>query len=170
MGLTTIYTGYYANLRKYIAAGCAPVGISIGTPKYLQGSGILRFVKSLAPRYDMLSIEDEAEYTRRYKAEVLGRREYRTVMAEIEAAACGKQKAVLLCYEKPPKFCHRSLVADWINSYGDFYVREFGYEGSGAPALPPKVVQTDMFAALGVASSGAGRENQREREDWSDWR
>ena len=152
MSFTTIYTGYYANLRRYLAAGCAPIGISVGTPKYLQGSGLLQFVKRLAPRYDMLRIEDEDEYTRRYKSEVLGRLDYRSVIAEIEALAksCGKQSAVLLCYEKPPKFCHRSLVAEWINARGEFYVREFGYEGEEAAAKPPRIFQMDMFSSLGT--------------------
>ena len=27
----------------------------------------------------------------------------------------GKKKVVLLCYESAEKFCHRHLVADWLN-------------------------------------------------------
>ncbi len=26
-------------------------------------------------------------------------------------------KVILLCYEKPAAFCHRHLVADWINKH-----------------------------------------------------
>lgn len=152
MNLTTIYTGYYANLRKYLAAGCAPVGISVGTPKYLQGSGLVRFVKRLAPRYDMLRIEDEEEYTRRYREEILERLDYGSVVRELNdiARVEGRKSVVLLCYEKPPKFCHRSLVAEWINARGEFYVREFGYEGADAAKKPQKVQQMDMFTELGA--------------------
>ena len=27
-------------------------------------------------------------------------------------------ESVLLCFEKPPKFCHRHLVSEWLNSVG----------------------------------------------------
>lgn len=31
----------------------------------------------------------------------------------------------LICYEKPSDFCHRHLVADWLNKHG-IKVEEFG--------------------------------------------
>ncbi len=33
---------------------------------------------------------------------------------------------VLLCYETPDKFCHRQLVADWLNKSG-CPCEEYGY-------------------------------------------
>jgi hypothetical protein len=40
---------------------------------------------------------------------------------------------VLLCWEKPPKDCHRALVAEWL--------REAGFEVEEIPAeQPPKKV------------------------------
>ena len=41
-------------------------------------------------------------------------------------ASGGLDKVILLCYEKPTDFCHRHLVADWINKYkGDNFIIEW---------------------------------------------
>lgn len=160
-----IYTGYYANIRKYLQGGCALVGISIGTPKWLGDASIITFLRKLAPAPYMLGIEDVAEYTRQFRERVLGRLDYGSTITDIERVAlmAGKRKAVLLCFEKPPKFCHRSLVAEWINSHGERYVREYGYEGEGgAPSgeqKKPAAVQPDLFAEAGV-------EVKVQEQDW----
>ena len=158
-----IYTGYYANIRKYLQGGCALIGISIGTPKWLGDPSIITFLRKLAPAPYMLGIEDEAEYTRQFRERVLGRLDYGATITDIERVAlmAGKRKAVLLCYEKPPKFCHRSLVAEWISSHGEYAVTEYGY-ADGAPAAEaakPKEVQPDLFAEAGV-------EIRVQEQDW----
>ena len=160
-----IYTGYYANIRKYLQGGCALVGISIGTPKWLGDTSIITFMRQLAPAPYMLGVEDVAEYTRLYRERVLARLDYEATMTDVERVAlmAGKRKAVLLCFEKPPKFCHRSLVAEWINSHGDRYVREYGYENEQAECSrerqKPKVEQPDLFAFSGV-------EVKVQEQDW----
>lgn len=142
-----IYTGYYANVRKYLAGGCACIGISVGTPRYLEGNTLISYARELAPTYSMIHMQDEAEYTRLYNQIVLGRLDYAKVMEHIFGIAREqrKTKAVLLCYEKPPKFCHRQLAAKWINSHGEMFVREYGYDGEAAKPSPAKVRQGDMF-------------------------
>lgn len=158
-----IYTGYYANIRKYLQGGCALIGISIGTPKWLGDPSIITFRRSLAPLPFMLGIEDEEEYTRKFREAVLAKRSYREEVDEIAriATSQGKRKAVLLCYEKPPKFCHRSLVAEWISSHGEYAVTEYGYDAgaAAAEAAKPKVVQPDLFAEAGV-------EVRVQEQDW----
>lgn len=144
-----IYTGYYANLRKYLAGGCVPIGISVGTPKYLEGNTNISYLRKLAPSYALLRVDDEAEYTRRYKAEILGRLDRHDVLVDIARIIHergGTGKAVLMCYEKPPKFCHRSLVAEWLNEGKiiDFQVREYGYT-SPEPETKKEPEQLDLF-------------------------
>ena len=36
--------------------------------------------------------------------------------------------AVLLCFEKPTEFCHRFLVAGWLEMNLDVKIDEFGFE------------------------------------------
>ena len=41
-----------------------------------------------------------------------------SVLADIANLSGGElDKVILLCYEKPTDFCHRHLVADWINKH-----------------------------------------------------
>lgn len=35
------------------------------------------------------------------------------------------QDVVLLCYEKPPQFCHRYILAKYLNKYYDLKIREY---------------------------------------------
>jgi len=39
----------------------------------------------------------------------------------------GKKDVCLICYEKPSDFCHRHLVAEWLNKNG-FRCEEWNYE------------------------------------------
>jgi len=34
-------------------------------------------------------------------------------------AGVDTDRIILLCYEKPADFCHRHIVADWLNVYRD---------------------------------------------------
>jgi len=49
-----------------------------------------------------------------------------SVVEELKTKSQG-QPVVLLCYEKSGSFCHRHLVAEWLNKYlaGDEKVVEF---------------------------------------------
>lgn len=80
------------------------VAISRGVPKWYTGR---RFLE-LAPRGWMLKIKDEDEFTKVYRETVLAKLDPRKVVE-----AVGKD-AVLLCWEKPGEFCHRRLVAEWL--------------------------------------------------------
>jgi len=50
---------------------------------------------------------DMQEYTRRFMEEILSQVDPQEILEK-------HQDAVLLCWEKPGDFCHRQLVADWI--------------------------------------------------------
>ena len=64
---------------------------------------------------------DDAEYTRRYREQVLDNRKDEILFAvakvQEKAAAEGKD-AYLLCYCSPGDFCHRYLVKDFLNANG----------------------------------------------------
>ena len=62
----------------------------------------------------------EAEYTRRYNEEVLSKLDAEEVYDEQ-----GKD-AILLCWEIPGTFCHRRLVAGWLEEALGISVPERG--------------------------------------------
>ncbi|MEA2044925.1 MAG: hypothetical protein U9N48_00120 [Euryarchaeota archaeon] len=76
------------------------VAISRSRPKSWNG----RVYEKLAPSWALIRLAklSKAEYTRRYNEEVLSKLD-----------ALGKD-AILLCWEMPGTFCHRRLVAGWL--------------------------------------------------------
>ena len=110
-----IYTGYYGNMKAYRGMTC--IAISLGVPKWL--SPPLPNLRALNPKPWMLHMEKEA-YTEVYNR-LLAELSPRKIVDYLEAFSGGGKPVVLLCYEKPGDFCHRELVAQWLN-------RELGME------------------------------------------
>lgn len=130
-----IYTSYFGNLKRLSAAGIMPIGIAKWKPRFYEGVNML----SVAPTRYMLSDECEHdEYIELYN-EILCKRGANSIMNEICSIAKGRNVA-LLCYEKPGDFCHRHLLADFLNKELGLNIREFA---SPAPVQQPK--QTSLF-------------------------
>ena len=97
-----------SNFRNY-GTGRGAVSISLRPPPWYRGGEY----KKLAPSWDLLkaymtSKINRCEYTERYLKEVLYGLNAREVVDELGI------DSVLLCYEKPGEFCHRRIVANWI--------------------------------------------------------
>lgn len=67
--------------------------------------------KTLAPKWHFFKKYkedgDSEYYTKCYQEEVLKRLNPKEIYDKLDGA-------ILLCYEKPGEFCHRRLVADWL--------------------------------------------------------
>jgi len=96
---------------NFARAGRDPkaVSISLYPPRGWTG----RRYKALAPTRQMLKMTN-GEYRAAYQ-EILDRLDPRKVYQELG------EDAILLCWEKPGEFCHRRLVAEWLE-------RELGVE------------------------------------------
>jgi hypothetical protein len=81
------------------------VSIALKTPGWFQG----RRYPALAPRLDMIAMEEE-EYRREYQ-KILDRLNPRQIYEDLGP------EAVLLCWEPPGVFCHRRLVAEWLEKH-----------------------------------------------------
>ncbi|NJM06534.1 DUF488 domain-containing protein [Candidatus Gracilibacteria bacterium] len=55
--------------------------------------------------------ELSAEYTRRYTSEILARADLTPIVAALPSTGC----AALLCVERDPEACHRSLIAQRLS-------------------------------------------------------
>jgi len=102
-----IYTGNFANLRKYIANGLFPISIARYNPYY---SGAT--LKELAPPSWLINYP-EAEYKPLYQEQLNGL-EKEVIFKRLRDISGGRD-VVLLCYEASGKFCHRHLVAEWLS-------------------------------------------------------
>ena len=136
-----IYTSYFGNAKNLDADKYALIGIAGRSPDRWNGFEY----KKLAPSWsiwndwhlNMINSEQAKDreaakksactvYTNRFKEEILGKLDPMKVVLDIFQLANGKIP-VLLCYEKPGDFCHRHLVADWLNTNNELLERFIGF-------------------------------------------
>ncbi len=109
-----IYTSYFAKYH-----GDNGLSIAVSQPKSTKPFPECRSLRppySLVQRYKEGKITSK-EYELQYKKQILNR---------LHVAQFGKilQERVLLCWETPDKFCHRHIVAKWLQGAG-FEVKEW---------------------------------------------
>jgi len=105
-----ITTSYFAREKNV----SNPVRISQGKPKWDTKA---KEYGKLAPPWDLVNryhngLVNPAEYTEEYHRRVLSNLDPKAVLEEI--IRLFGADATLLCFEKAGDFCHRRLVADWI--------------------------------------------------------
>lgn len=115
-----IYTSYFAKLKS-LPKNVVPISICGKAPAWYKG---LQY-KKLAPKYDFFmkwkETHDNDYYIKCFNEQVLSKLDVSNVIRElidlIPEDSIGKT-ICLVCYEKPSDFCHRHLVADWLNKNG----------------------------------------------------
>jgi len=125
-----IATGNFANVKKYRAAGYNTVSIALSA-RYYSGERMVE----LAPKRVWIN-EPENIYTPIYKREILSKLNAREVYNKLKILFSDK-KVVLLCHEKEGDFCHRRIVAKWLQDELGIEVPELG-----------RMRQKDIFANL----------------------
>ena len=111
-----IYTSYFGNYRNF-PANCIAVSITQFPPKNWKGLEI----KSVAPTADKLmqyknNEIDEFIFSQRY---ILQLNKDDNLKPRVQALLRHLDKeygnVILCCYEVAGEFCHRHLLADWLN-------------------------------------------------------
>ena len=105
-----IYTGYFVKCKSNNG-----VAICLYPPKGFNGETY----KALAPTERLLQWWKESPQDKRTQ-EIYKRLYYRDVLnhLDVHEVARALQDKILLCYEKAEDFCHRRIVAEWLNSNG----------------------------------------------------
>ena len=134
-----IYTSYFAKAAILRKAGIVPTGLALWPPRFFRGISM----KQVAPRRYMLDdrLTDE-EYIRMYRNDVLRLVDARSFIQDLERASRGMDVA-LCCFEKPGDFCHRHILAKWLNEQTGIEVSEFGVAESKQET--PKPEQQSLF-------------------------
>lgn len=115
-----IMTSYYANKDlKHLTGKFKLMGISQSAPRWYRGESF----KYLAPPWELVKLKDDARYTHIYRSEILAKLDAWKVAAYLD-------NCVLLCWEKPGEFCHRRLVAEWLQAATGKKVPEFVWTGT----------------------------------------
>lgn len=115
-----VWTGYYAQMKKYAQADLVPVSIAYLTPVWYMGETCFE----LAPPRKLLvgykdGVVSQKEYTKKYN-DFLKTVNWGDVIEKLYIISDkheGKD-LVLCCYEKPSDFCHRHLLAEYLTKHG----------------------------------------------------
>jgi uncharacterized protein YeaO (DUF488 family) len=118
-----IYTGYYSRIKDYKVAGLKVVSISVSEPKAVTVDGK---IPQLSPNQSLF--ED-------YKKGAVGYMEYKSryldqldgigIKEILRSIHSFGDDIVLLCWEAPDKFCHRHILADYINKRTKLEIKEY---------------------------------------------
>ena len=114
-----IYTSYFARLSD-LPSNVVPISICGKAPDWYTG---LQY-KKLAPKRDFFmkwkENHDNDYYIRCFNEQVLDKLNAAEVISDLSSMLLSLDKTdiCLICYEKPGDFCHRHLVADWLNKNG----------------------------------------------------
>ena len=134
-----IYTSYFAKAAILRKAGIVPIGVALWPPRFFRGISM----KQVAPRRYMLDDRLPAEeYIRMYRNDVIRLVAARSFIQDLERASRGMDVA-LCCFEKPGDFCHRHILAKWLNEQTGIEVSEFGVAESRQETLKPE--QQSLF-------------------------
>lgn len=129
-----IYTSYFSKIKS-LPEYIIPISICAKAPSWYKG---LQY-KKLAPKYDFFmkwkENHDNNYYIKCFNEQVLNELNVLTVIRDLidlipkdSISEHGLNKTIcLVCYEKPEDFCHRHLVADWLNQNG-FKCKEYEYK------------------------------------------
>ena len=129
-----IYTSYFAKVKHLQEAGFNNLVCVAGyAPKFFYDTPNARFMPELAPKkcwwriwHDKFkdnpnSPESIEWYTNIYRDTVLSNLNLNNVLNKLG------DNAVMLCYEKPTDFCHRHLIANWIQENTNIKVDEIKF-------------------------------------------
>lgn len=114
-------TGYFPDLRNNKEIGA--ISIAIGNPQYIRH--LPRYTK-LAPLWDFLmqhknkEIDDDGYITEFNK--ILDKLNPQEVYDELINI---NPNPVLMCFCKPDKFCHRHIVAKWLEDNLGIEIEEY---------------------------------------------
>ena len=117
-----LHTSYFAKVRTFPST-LTPIGISLWPPHWFTGESY----PLLSPSRDLLNAYKaggctQAEYRFRYYDETLSRLDPASVYKDL----CAKGEDVaILCYERTGEFCHRRLVAEWLEKTIGVIVPEY---------------------------------------------
>lgn len=123
--LKKLYTSYYARSGKNDRA----ISISAKAPFFYKGNKYL----DLAPSWELLRAYKSGEIDNYQYTQIYGENlKARGITPQVVVTAI-PENSIMLCYEGPGKFCHRHIVAVWLNNSGLAEVCEVNKDGSAAP-------------------------------------
>ena len=137
-----VLEGLWSRLPKATRLlGCSSFA-EIGAEDALSGSVTAMGFQFQGVEWEIFKL-DEAMYTIRFN-ELLERLDPDNIFNAIGDISNGRD-AALLCFEKPGEFCHRRLVAKWLENGLGFEVNEWRSTAKDEDRRPPEAPQLSLF-------------------------
>jgi hypothetical protein len=138
MNPKNIQTSNYAHNGENLDA----IGISCSSPKWFMGATF----PLLAPEWAMVDsikkgLISEKEYTLQYINLIKNRRNQGQLTAAMIYDML-PENSILLCYEPPNEFCHRRVLAEWINIETGIEIPEWKSENETTQEIQDGVVDS----------------------------
>ena len=126
-----LYTSYFGNIKNIKENNCRDTQlVSISNVKpYWCPEDVYDFGNILGPGESLLKrykagLVDEKQYEEEYLVKLNNNKEL--ILKSIdELSSLSSNDIVFLCYEKPPKFCHRHIFANWLMKNGYYHIEEY---------------------------------------------
>ncbi len=120
-----VYTSYFGMARRFPKEKFIKTAVCYSVPR---GIGIWN---SVVPDPDLVFGMKRGEITKEYYEQkyyemLLSRKEQ--IENNIPYLKNGEKDVVLLCYEKPDDWCHRHILARFLNEHFDLDVHEYVFE------------------------------------------
>lgn len=121
----TIYTTYFAKLKS-VSDDILPIAICAKVPEWFSGPVLSELAPSKSILYQYKKSGDIELYESRFNDEILSLISPKNIYTLIEdiARKNGYNKVALVCFEKSGSFCHRHLVAHWLNDALGLTIKE----------------------------------------------
>jgi len=117
MSTKTIYTSYYGRNESHENA----ISISASAPKSFKGP----HMTVLAPSWELLNGYKDGKITKaQYATKYIELLESRKLTPQIVYDSISNG-SILLCYEKPGDFCHRRILAEWLEKNLNVMINEW---------------------------------------------
>lgn len=114
-----IWTTYYANLKN-LPGYILPVSIAGWAPKGWDGEEYKKVAPKKSWFWEYKRTEDQEFYVTKYYETVLSDLSKESVVKDLEDILSRHPEyteIALVCYEKPEDFCHRHILAAWLENY-----------------------------------------------------
>lgn len=114
-----IYTSYFAKSSK-LPKDTLPISIACKSPLGWRGISLLALAPTPTILKNYKTNQDIGQYKKQYNREILSKLKPDAVVQQLDAIAryTGKSSVCLFCWEGADKFCHRHLVAEWLQEAG----------------------------------------------------
>ena len=91
------------------------------------GKSVSNITLAIAPTPDILNNcrSNHQEFRKRYKNEVLSLFKEPSIFVDRIKFISNGNDCALCCFEKPDEFCHRHLIAEWLNETLRLNVTEY---------------------------------------------